>query len=129
MDTPKVLVADDDEQILQAIAIRLRANGYQVVTAEDAIQAVLRARQEKPDAASLDVYMPAGDGMAGRAKVERGDEITGLPGILVPADTQTATRDRGVASGARFFLTKPFETKELLACLEQAVAGEARKAA
>ncbi len=129
MDTPKVLVADDDEQILQAIAIRLRANGYQVVTAEDAIQAVLRARQEKPDAAILDVYMPAGDGMSVMEKFEKVDEIKGLPVILITADTQTATRDRGVASGARFFLTKPFETKELLACLEQAVAGEARKAA
>lgn len=117
----KVLIADDDEHILKAMSLRLKAHGYDVVWAVDAVQAVMRAHQEKPDVAVLDVHMPAGDGMAVIDKFSRSEETWDIPVVLVTADTQTATRDRAVSSGARHYLTKPFETKQLIACVEEAL--------
>lgn len=118
----KILVADDDEDILKAISLRLMAQGYEVIGAVDAIQTVMRAMREAPDAAVLDVHMPAGDGVAIVDKLAQHPETSSIPVILITADAQASTRDRAVASGVRYYLTKPFATEDLLDCVEQAIA-------
>ncbi|MCC6485513.1 MAG: response regulator [Armatimonadetes bacterium] len=127
MTKAKVLIADDDEDILKAMSLRLKAAGYDVVWAVDAVQAVMRARQEKPDVAVLDVHMPAGDGLAVMDKFDSSEDTIGIPVVLVTADTQASTRDRALAAGVRHYLTKPFETRHLIACVERALATRAGK--
>lgn len=122
MSKGRILVADDDEDILKAISLRLKANGYDVVVAVDAIQAVMKAHREKPDVAVLDIHMPAGDAMEVIRSFESDSDTSGIPVVLVTADTQASTRDRGVASGAKHYLTKPFLPSELLECVEDALA-------
>ncbi|MEI6914960.1 MAG: response regulator [Armatimonadota bacterium] len=125
MTKAKVLIADDDEDILRAMCLRLKAHGYEVVWAVDAVQAVMRARQEKPDVAVLDVHMPAGDGLAVMDKFLKCEDTIDIPVVIVTADTQQSTRDRALSAGVRHYLTKPFETKHLIACVERALATKA----
>ena len=63
MDKHKLLVVEDDPDLLLALTIRLRSNGYEVVTAQDAVQAAMQSRKEQPDLLILDISLPAGDGI------------------------------------------------------------------
>ena len=84
-DAPRtVLVADDDEDILQLVSFRLERAGYTVVTAADGQQALAAARQHQPDLAVLDVMMPGPDGLTlCRSLRQRGEYA--IPVILLTA--------------------------------------------
>jgi DNA-binding response OmpR family regulator len=62
MADKKILLIDDDEDVVHALNVRLRSKGYQVAVAGDAIAAVSTARKEKPDLIVLDIGLPGGDG-------------------------------------------------------------------
>jgi two-component system KDP operon response regulator KdpE len=114
----KVLVVDDDPQILRTLRINLTAHGYRVVLAADGGAALRAAADEHPDVIVLDLGLPDMDGTDVIAGV-RG--WTNVPIIVLTARTGGAETVRALDSGADDYVTKPFGMAELLARLRAAV--------
>jgi DNA-binding response OmpR family regulator len=113
-DDPRtVLVADDDEDILQLVSFRLERAGYTVVTAADGPQALAAAREHQPDLAVLDVMMPGLNGYEVTRQLRADPATQAIPVILLTARVQEADVSRGFEAGADDYLRKPFSPQEL----------------
>ena len=113
-DDPRtVLVADDDEDILQLVSFRLERAGYTVVTAADGQQALTAAREHRPDLAVLDVMMPGLNGYEVTRQLRSDPATAAIPVILLTARVQEADVSRGFEAGADDYLRKPFSPQEL----------------
>jgi two-component system KDP operon response regulator KdpE len=122
----KVLVVDDEPQIVRALRINLSARGYQVLTAHDGASALRAAAEAKPDVVVLDLGLPDLDGT---------DVIAGLRGwttvpiLVLSARTDSSDKVEALDAGADDYVTKPFGMDELLARLRAAVRRSATSAA
>ena len=110
----KLLIADDDPQMVRALRITLAAHGYEVVVAPDGAAAVAAAAQTHPDLIMLDLGMPRLDGIE-VIQALRG--WTTVPIIVVSGRTGSADKVEALDAGADDFVTKPFQVDELLARL------------
>ena len=118
-DAPLVLCADDDEDILSLVSLRLERAGFQVATATDGDEAVEIARSRRPALAVLDVMMPKRTGYEVLAEL-RGDEaLRAMKVILLSARVQEGDVARGMDAGADAYLTKPFKAQDLVAKVEE----------
>jgi two-component system response regulator MprA len=107
-----ILVVDDDRRITNMLRRALRAEGYDVRTANDGAEGLTRARERQPDLLVLDLLMPGIDGLeVCRRLREEGD----LPILILTAKDETEDRVRGLDTGADDYLVKPFDLDELLA--------------
>jgi two-component system KDP operon response regulator KdpE len=114
----KVLVVDDEPQIVRALRINLSARGYEVLTAHDGATALRLAADGRPDVVVLDLGLPDMDGTDVIAGL-RG--WTTLPIIVLSARTDSADKVDALDAGADDYVTKPFGMDELLARLRAAV--------
>ena len=114
-----VLCADDDEDILSLVALRLTRAGYEVVTATDGEQAVRLARERRPALAVLDVMMPKRTGYEVLAELRAEPSLAGMKVILLSARVQESDVARGLDAGADAYLPKPFKAQELVAKVEE----------
>lgn len=110
----KLLIADDDPQMVRALRITLAAHGYEVVAAADGAAAIAAAAQTHPDIILLDLGMPRLDGIE-VIHALRG--WTTVPIIVVSGRTGSADKVEALDAGADDFVTKPFQVDELLARL------------
>ncbi|MCK2026054.1 MULTISPECIES: response regulator [Microbacterium] len=110
----KLLIADDDPQMVRALRITLAAHGYEVVVAADGAAAIAAAAQSHPDLIMLDLGMPRLDGIE-VIQALRG--WTTVPIIVVSGRTGSADKVEALDAGADDFVTKPFQVDELLARL------------
>jgi DNA-binding response OmpR family regulator len=110
---PLILVADDDEDILALIEVRLELAGYEVVTARNGAEALRLAQEHLPDLAVLDVMMPGLDGYEVTRELRRLDATSKLPVILLTALAQESDVARGLAAGADDYVKKPFDARDL----------------
>ncbi|MBP3977193.1 response regulator [Microbacterium sp. BLY] len=110
----KLLIADDDPQMVRALRITLAAHGYEVVVAADGAAAIAAAAQAHPDLIMLDLGMPRLDGIE-VIQALRG--WTNVPIIVVSGRTGSADKVEALDAGADDFVTKPFQVDELLARL------------
>ncbi len=110
----KILVADDDPQLVRALRITLAAHGYDVVAAADGAAAISLAAKEHPDIVLLDLGMPHLDGVQ---VIEALRGWTSAPIIVVSGRTGSADKVEALDAGADDFVTKPFQIDELLARL------------
>jgi len=114
----KVLVVDDEPQIVRALRINLTARGYEVVTAHDGNAALRAAADAKPDIVVLDLGLPDLDG---RTVIEGLHGWTSIPIIVLSARTGSGDKVAALDAGADDYVTKPFGMDELLARLRAAV--------
>jgi two-component system response regulator MprA len=111
----KLLIVEDDAHVREAVARALRFEGYDVHTAVDGNEALVRATELEPDAILLDVLMPGTDGLAVCRRLrERGDRT---PILMLTARHEVNDRVAGLDAGADDYLVKPFALDELLARL------------
>jgi two-component system response regulator MprA len=111
----KLLVVEDDEHVRDAVARALRYEGYEVHTATDGNEGLVRAVDVAPDAILLDVLMPGTDGLTVCRRLrERGDQT---PILMLTARHEVTDRVAGLDAGADDYLVKPFALDELLARL------------
>jgi two-component system KDP operon response regulator KdpE len=110
----KILVADDDPQLVRALRITLNAHGYDVVAAPDGAAAVALAAQSHPDIVLLDLGMPRLNGVQ---VIEALRGWTAAPIIVVSGRTGSADKVDALDAGADDYVTKPFQVDELLARL------------
>jgi CheY-like chemotaxis protein len=118
-ERPLVLCADDDEDILSLVSLRLGRNGYEVVIARDGPSALALATERVPDVAVLDVMMPRLTGIELVAAFRADDRLSGVKVVLLSARAQDADQERGLEAGADAYLTKPFKFDELAEVVAQ----------
>lgn len=109
----RILVADNDEDILTLVAFRLERTGYEVLVARDGAEALARAREELPDLCVLDVMMPELTGYDVTQRLRSDPRTSAIPVILLTARVQEADVDRGFDAGADAYVRKPFSPQEL----------------
>ena len=107
-----ILVCDDDKEIVEAIDIYLREEGYQVYKAYDGEQAVELLAKEQIHLLIMDVMMPKMDGIAATLKIR---ESSSIPIIILSAKTEDTDKILGLNIGADDYVTKPFNPLELMA--------------
>jgi DNA-binding response OmpR family regulator len=121
---PLILIADDDEDILSLVRVRLERAGYRVNAARNGEEALELARRERPSLAVLDVMMPRLDGF-GVLKAFRADpELQSTPVLMLSARVHADDVGRGLDAGADDYLPKPFRADRLLDAVEQLLARE-----
>ena len=118
-DTRLVLCADDDEDILSLVSLRLRRAGFEVATAADGEQAVEIARSRRPVLAVLDVMMPKRTGYEVLAAVRADESLRGMKVILLSARVQEGDIAQGMDAGADAYLAKPFKAQDLVSKVEE----------
>lgn len=114
MTGKKLLLIEDDKDTVRAMAVRLKAQGYDLVVASDAISAISTARKEKPDLIILDLGLPGGDGFVVMDRLRSNCELMTIPIIVVSARDPKYNEPLAMQAGAHAFFQKPFETNELL---------------
>ena len=119
---PLVLIADDDDDVLELVAFRLRRSGYRTITARDGRESLALARAEHPDVAVLDIAMPEMDGLEVTRRVRGDGAIRDLPIILLTARSQERDVRAGIEAGADAYIRKPFSHRELRARVESLLA-------
>ena len=108
----RILLADDDVQILRALRITLGAYGYEVIAAPDGAAAVRKAVDSHPDLMVLDLGMP---GLSGMEVIEAVRGWSSMPILVISGRSDSADKVRALDLGADDYVTKPFSAEELLA--------------
>jgi len=119
----KILIVEDDKKIATAIAVRLKAEGFEVEIAMDAAMGIAFARRIEPDLVILDISMPAGDGFIVAERMRGLSQTMFTPFIFLTASKQPGLKERAQEVGAADFLEKPYQAADLLASVNNALAG------
>ncbi len=116
----KVLAVDDEIDILRLVEIKLKKEGFQVITARDGEEGMCKALAERPDVVLLDVMMPKLDGYAVARRIKA--EMSPAPVILLlTAKGQEADVMQGIAEGADDYIIKPFSPRDLISRINLAL--------
>lgn len=111
----QVLIADDERRIINFLTAKLRASGYEVITAGNGEEALEQIQAQEPDLIVLDVVMPRMDGFE---TLKRLRSFSAVPVIMLSAKGTNADRIKGLGLGADDYLAKPFSPDELIARIE-----------
>jgi DNA-binding response OmpR family regulator len=117
-----VLVADDDPDIRELVALKLGRAGYTVVSAADGPGALAAMREHLPRLAVLDVMMPQLSGLDVCREVRADPALAGTAVILLTAKAQPADIETGYSAGADDYIVKPFSPRELLSRISAVLA-------
>ena len=110
----KILVVDDEQSIRELITFNLEKAGYQVLCAEDGLEA-LKLIQDKVDLVVLDLMLPEVDGLEVCRRLKGEQQTAGIPVIMLTAKDEEIDKILGLELGADDYLTKPFSPRELVA--------------
>jgi len=129
MDRKKILLVDDDMDLLRGLSIRLRASGYDVAFATDGLFAITQAVEQKPDVIILDIGLPCGDGFHVLQRLRSLLPVSHIPIIILTARDPSTTQERALKGGAEAFFQKPPDNDKLLAAIQSALGGPVRDTA
>ncbi len=119
MAKKRILVVDDEAELVKAIEIRLKAADYEVLAAYDGQEGLAKAQEEKPDLIVLDLMLPKMDGYKICALLKQDKRYTRIPMIMFTAKAQEEDRKLGKEVGADAYIAKPFEHQVLLAKIKE----------
>jgi two-component system KDP operon response regulator KdpE len=114
MPKPKILVVDDDPDLVRAMRLRLRANNYEVATASDGYTAIASAQKDRPALIILDLGLPVGDGFVVLDRLQNIDALASVPVIVLSARDPQSNEERALKAGAAAFFQKPADNDELM---------------
>ncbi|MEI7751935.1 MAG: response regulator [Candidatus Omnitrophota bacterium] len=117
MSSKKILVVDDDANLVAILARRLTASGYEVSAAQDGIEALAMVQSQRPDLIVMDVMMPKMTGYEALQRVREADDARKIPTIIISA--KGSMRDFFTDLSGVEFMLKPYEVKVLLAKIER----------
>ncbi len=115
MPTARILVADDDEAVLESIAWLLKENGYEVARATGGVTVMEQLNARTPDLLLMDILMPDADGCQLLERIKAEDRWSDLPVLMLSSLPPEEASVRAFGLGAADFIRKPFRPKELLA--------------
>ena len=114
----KILVVDDEHDMLEMLSYNLKEEGYEVLTADNGLEALNKARRFLPDLIVLDLMLDGIDGYSICEILRCQPSTANMPVIIVTALSGQIARLNGLAAGADDYLTKPFSPRELLIRVE-----------
>ena len=121
----KILVVDDEIQIVRLLSLRLQANNYDVVVAYDGYQCIQMAKAENPDLILLDIKMPTGGGIEAFENLRDNKIAQKIPVIFITAFPSIEVKKQVIDMGADGYIAKPFRSKELLKKIEELIGKQA----
>jgi len=119
MGKKKVLVVDDEQDVAQALKVRLKTSGYNVVLASDSVQAFTMAHHEKPDLIILDIMIPGGGGFVVAERLQQSQATHHIPIIFLTGIP--GGEDKAYKLGASGYVMKPYHPNELLEIIHRAL--------
>lgn len=114
MKRPRVLIVEDEPNILLSLEFLLQREGYETTTAADGEEGLALVRQVRPDAVLLDIMLPRRNGYEVCQAIKADPELRAIPVIMVSAKGQEVEVQRGLELGAAAYVTKPFGNAEIL---------------
>ncbi len=114
----RVLLVDDDKQILNSLRVYLELENYEVYTASNGQEALIKVSEHKPEILVLDIMMPEMDGFEVLEKIKEDSELSLIPVIMLTAKGQPVDVLKGYKMGASSYMTKPFNLNELVENIE-----------
>ncbi len=114
----KILVVDDEPDILRTTSIMLEDEGYEVITATNGEDALRKACVDNPDLILLDIMMPGMDGLEAQSRLKNDALTAHIPVIFLTARSSGPDKIKGLRRGVDDYITKPFDPDELLARME-----------
>jgi DNA-binding response OmpR family regulator len=115
----RILIADDESNIVISLEFLMQRSGYQVQTAADGEQALRQLSEFKPDLILLDIMLPLRNGFEVCQRIRENPEWQHTKIVMLTAKGREVEVTKGLALGADVYITKPFATKELLASVQQ----------
>ena len=119
MDKKRILIVDDEEDIVDVLKFRLEANNYAVLSASEGQEGLNRARAEKPDLIILDLMLPKLDGYKVCRMLKFDESYKSIPIIMFTARAQKKDEELGMEMGADAYVVKPFEPEILLGKIKE----------
>lgn len=116
---PRVLVVDDDPQVLKLLRVNFELEGYEVMSATNGEEALELVGRDSPDVVVCDVMMPGIDGLEVVRRLRAQPDTAGLPLVVVSAKAQRADVRAGLKLGADEYVTKPFDPAELIEIVQR----------
>jgi CheY-like chemotaxis protein len=124
MDRKKrILVVDDERDIIKALTVRLQSKGYRVSGALGGAQGIFMANKEIPDLIILDIRMPDMDGFSVVEALKQSGQTSRIPIIFLTGSPERDADERAMGLGARFYIKKPYDPEELLDAVRRALEG------
>jgi len=117
----KILVVEDEPHIRMSMEARLKANGYQIVTAGDGLEGYEIAQKERPDLILMDVMMPKLDGYQALEKLKADEATKAIPVVMLTARAQPEDVEKAGMGGAVDYIVKPFTPVILLEKIKNAL--------
>jgi len=115
----KILIAEDERDLLEMVRFRLEAYGFQVASAYDGEEAIEAVHASKPDLIILDLMLPKKDGYEVCSTLKQDERYQDIPIIIFSAKSQQRDKDLAMQLGASAYVTKPFEPQKLLAQINE----------
>jgi len=115
----KILIVDDEPQLVEMVKMRLEASGYEIISAHDGQEGLDKAKKEKPDLIILDLMLPKIDGYKVCRMLKFDEKYKKIPIILFSARAQEEDKKMGEEVGADTYITKPFDPKVLLGKIQE----------
>jgi two-component system, OmpR family, alkaline phosphatase synthesis response regulator PhoP len=110
----RILLVDDEEDIVSMLKMRLAAGGYEVIVASDGNDGYAKAKAERPDLMILDLMLPGMDGYQICRLLKFDQQYKNIPIVMLTAKSQKEDKEWGEKVGADLYFTKPFDAKELM---------------
>jgi two-component system alkaline phosphatase synthesis response regulator PhoP len=114
MNNKKILIADDNENIREALTYLLEDEGYKIWLARDGADALKQAREVRPNILFLDIMMPVMNGYDVCRAIKTDPDLKDIYVIMLTAKGQVAEQERGKEAGANEYIVKPFSPMEIL---------------
>ena len=118
----KILIVDDEKQLLSLVSLHMRMSGYDVLLASDGDEALAIAREKKPDLIILDLMLPKMDGWEVCKRLRTESKIGDIPVIMLTARSEIGDKLKGFECGADDYVTKPFSPRELVVRVKRVLA-------
>ena len=119
MSKKKILVVDDEPELVKAMQIRIELAGYEILVACNGREGLAKAHKEKPDLIILDLMLPKMDGYKVCAMLKHDARYMKIPIIMLTARAQESDEKLGYECGADDFITKPFQHEAVLAKIKE----------
>ncbi len=115
----RILIVEDEKDMVYAVKLQLEANGYEVIAAYDGNEGLEKAKGEKPDLIILDIMLPKKDGYTFLLELKKDKAIKSIPVVVLTA--KPGMKDMFKLEGAKDYITKPFESMHLLSKIKEII--------
>ena len=127
MNKKKILVVDDEEDILKLMVAALRTKNFDITTAESGEACLKKVERRRPDLILLDIILPGIDGLEVLKRLKSDMKTETIPVVLVFASVHEEQMERGLSAGADAYITKPFDPMELKRKVREILEGRMAK--